>query len=106
MSDPVLFAIAASVLLVMPGPTNVLLMTSGASAGLRASLPLVPAAILGYATALALLVLGLGPLIRAVPWLDMGFKVFAAGWLLWMAVVLWMKGSLVSQRHVRLDPKA
>jgi threonine/homoserine/homoserine lactone efflux protein len=105
MSDPILFVTTASILLLMPGPTNVLLVTSGAAAGLRASLLLVLAAILGYAAAIALLVFGVGPLIRAVPSLDAIFKLLAACWLLWVAAALWVRGSLTSQQHARLDPR-
>src|SRR5215471_15611701 len=105
MTDPILFVAAASVLLFMPGPTNTLLLTSGAAAGWRSSLPLVLAELSGYATAIALLVLGVGPIIRAVPSLGAAFKVAAACWLLFMAATLWISGSLASQQREGLEPK-
>src|SRR6516165_2698984 len=64
-----LFVVAAVSLLVTPGPTNTLLATSGASAGLRRSAHLLVAELGGYLLAIALLRALLGPMIAATPML-------------------------------------
>lgn len=48
MTDPLLFSLGVLAVLVVPGPTNTLLMTSGATVGVRRSLPLLLAEASGY----------------------------------------------------------
>jgi hypothetical protein len=61
MEDPVLFALAVLAVLGTPGPTNTLLATAGATAGLRRSLALIPAEAAGYTISILTLGLALGP---------------------------------------------
>jgi threonine/homoserine/homoserine lactone efflux protein len=89
MTNIWLFIGAALALLLSPGPTNTLLMYSGAAAGVRRSLSLVAAELCGYCGAIALLVLGLGPIVRAYPMFGASLRVAAAAYLVAMAVQLW-----------------
>ncbi|HZF76664.1 MAG TPA: lysine transporter LysE, partial [Acetobacteraceae bacterium] len=63
MQDPVLFALAVLFILGTPGPTNTLLATSGATAGFRRSLILLPAEAAGYGISILTLGLVLGPVV-------------------------------------------
>ncbi|MGN4075192.1 hypothetical protein ACS0X5_11490 [Burkholderia gladioli] len=57
MLSPLLFGLTVASILAMPGPTNTLLATGGATVGLRRALPLALAEALGYG--LAILAIGL-----------------------------------------------
>jgi threonine/homoserine/homoserine lactone efflux protein len=89
MTDPVAFLLAVLALLATPGPTNTLLAASGASAGLRASLRLIPAELAGYLSAILPLVLLAGPAVAAHPGAATALKAAAALWLAISAVRLW-----------------
>ena len=58
MVEPFLFVLTVVTILGTPGPTNTLLATAGAAAGVRRSLLLVPAELGGYLTSI-LIVSGL-----------------------------------------------
>jgi threonine/homoserine/homoserine lactone efflux protein len=87
-----LFVVAAVSLLVTPGPTNTLLATSGASAGLRRSAHLLVAELGGYLLAIALLRALLGPMIAATPMLGEVLRMAATIYLIYLAIVLWHQG--------------
>ncbi len=108
-------ALAVLVLLVTPGPTNVLLALAGAERGWRAALPLTAAAVAGYLTAvLPLLVIGQA-LLGSAPVLRTLISLAAAGWVLWLAVSMWrppvagVRAALVDGKRVYvstvLNPK-
>ena len=61
MTSPLLFCLSVLAILATPGPTNTLLAISGASAGFRRSLIMVPAELGGYVTAILLVGLVVGP---------------------------------------------
>lgn len=96
MIDPAIFIFAVLSLLAAPGPTNVLLATAGAIAGVRASLLLLAAALGGYLIAVAVLRLALGPVVEAAPLVGVGLKVAVALYLLWIAVALWRRSAALT----------
>ena len=61
LADFAIFTASSSVLLFMPGPTNAVMMASGAASGLRKSLPMTFVALAGYSAAVGIL-LSLGEL--------------------------------------------
>jgi threonine/homoserine/homoserine lactone efflux protein len=86
------FTLAAAVLLIIPGPTILTVISYSVSHGYRAKIPLIVAVALGDSTALALSLLGLGALLtesafwfQVVKWagglylLFLGLKLFSAG---------------------------
>ncbi len=95
MENPLLFALTVLTILGTPGPTNTLLATSGATVGIRRSLPLIPAETAGYLTSILTLGLVLGPVVAANPALALVLRTAVGVYLLWLAVKLWQKGGLI-----------
>lgn len=110
-----LFALAVLALLVSPGPTNTLLFVSGAGAGLRPSLRLIPAELVGYLTVIIPLALFGRPYLAAHPQLEQAVAIAASLWVLYLAVSLWRASRVQDARAIgfrrvlvttMLNPKA
>jgi threonine/homoserine/homoserine lactone efflux protein len=117
MEDPTLFVLAVLTILGTPGPTNTLLATSGAAAGIGRSLPLIPAEAAGYLIAILTIGLALGPAMAASPLFAAALRLGVGVYLLALAVRLWRRGGaalagggLVTPRQIftttLLNPKA
>lgn len=116
MIDLLTFVPAVAAILATPGPTNTLLASSGAQAGFRRSLPLVPAELCGYVLAIAGWGLFLEPASAALPWLKPALRLPCAAYLMAVAWGLWstageaLNGSSFGTRRVftatLLNPKA
>lgn len=78
----VLFAISASV---TPGPNNIMVMSAGASVGIRKSLPLLMGICVGFTLMLLLVGLGFGQLFTRFPELHMFIKCAGTLYLLYLA---------------------
>ncbi len=89
MEDLTTFALAVLAVLVTPGPTNTLLMTSGAIAGFRRSVPLLVGELLGYNVSIAVIGIVLGPVITAAPQFRIGIRIAAAAYLVFVGAKLW-----------------
>ena len=89
MTDPILFFLAVATILATPGPTNTLMATSGATAGIARSWPLLVAEITGYLIAILAIRAVLAPVVHAYPAIGIGLKVAVAVYLVWLAVKLW-----------------
>lgn len=89
MTDVLSFAVAVIGLLAVPGPTNTLLATAGATLGARRAYRLLPAEIAGYLVAVGVLTQVLAPLFAGLPAAALVLKGFAAAYLAWLAVRLW-----------------
>lgn len=72
-----------------PGPNVILLTTSGARFGFRATVPHLLGVALGVGVIAFVTGLGLGTLIETIPSLRAVLLVAAALWILWMAWKLW-----------------
>lgn len=72
-----------------PGPNVVLLTTSGARFGFRATVPHLLGVALGVGIIACITGLGLGALMVAVPALRVVLLIVASAWILWMAWKLW-----------------
>lgn len=83
------FFLAACSLLAIPGPTNTLLATAGAGAGISRALPLLGAELCGYLIAIAVLRLVLGPIMAEVPVAGIVLRVAVTLYVLHLAGMLW-----------------
>lgn len=92
MEDPVLFTLAVLAVLGTPGPTNTLLATAGATAGVRRSLPLIPAEAAGYTVSILAVGLALGPVVAGAPGLAGALRAAVGAYLLLLALRLWRRG--------------
>jgi threonine/homoserine/homoserine lactone efflux protein len=93
------FLLASLVLLATPGPTNTLLFTSGAVAGLRPSLPLLLAELLGYMISINVLTVALVPLLAGHAGLRIALQVACAAYLLHAARRLWVNDTRGGSNH-------
>ena len=75
----------AGVTSITPGPSNLMLLASGANFGFRATVPQVLGITLGFTSLLLAVGLGLGVLLTAFPALHMGLKAVGALYLLYLA---------------------
>jgi threonine/homoserine/homoserine lactone efflux protein len=91
--DFVSFAVAATALLLLPGPTNALLAAAGARA-LRDSLALLPVVLSAYGVSIAVVVLALAGGTDADPRAGAAFRILAAVYLMWLAMRLWRRASV------------
>src|SRR5512142_1356550 len=82
------FVAASALLLILPGPTTLTIVSTTLAQGRRACLPLVAGVALGDSTALAVSLLGLGSLLAASAF--------------WCTVVKWVGGLYLLYLGVRL----
>lgn len=76
------FAFAMSI---TPGPNNVMLASSGANHGVRASVPHMLGISAGFALMLVVVSAGLGSVLQAWPPLLSAMRWVGAAWMLWLA---------------------
>lgn len=87
------FMLASTILLVIPGPTILLIMSYALGQGMRAAFPLAVGVALGDFTAMTLSMLGLGAVLAASATLFTVLKLLGAAYLIWLGVQLWRAGS-------------
>ncbi|CAD9223296.1 Putative transmembrane protein [Burkholderia cenocepacia] len=78
-----------SLVLIVPGPTNTLLLSSGLKVGLRGTWPLVVAEALGYAIAIAGWGFFLSAFAAGRPWLYDVVKLASSVYILFLALKMW-----------------
>ena len=86
------FTAASAVLLVIPGPTVLLVVSYALGQGLRTALPMAIGVALGDFTAMTLSLLGLGALLAASATLFTVLKWCGAAYLIWLGIKLWRAG--------------
>ena len=92
MENPRLFVIAALAILCVPGPTNTLLATGGASVGVKRALHLLLGEGGGYLVAILTIGLALRPLIAGSPLVSLVLRLLVGGYLTTVAWSLWRRG--------------
>lgn len=86
------FAAASSVLLVIPGPTVLLVVSYALGQGWRTALPMAVGVALGDFTAMTLSMLGLGALLATSATLFTILKWAGAAYLIYLGIKLWRAG--------------
>ncbi|TGE01445.1 LysE family translocator [Methylobacterium nonmethylotrophicum] len=89
------FAASSAILLVIPGPTILLVVSYAIGSGLRAALPAAIGVALGDLTAMTLSLLGLGALLAASATLFTVLKWCGAAYLVWLGIKLWRAGAQI-----------
>jgi len=86
------FAAASSILLVIPGPTVLLVVSYALGQGWRTALPMAVGVALGDFTAMTLSMLGLGALLATSATLFTILKWVGAAYLIYIGIKLWRAG--------------
>ncbi len=86
------FAAASSILLVIPGPTVLLVVSYALGQGWRTALPMAVGVALGDFTAMTLSMLGLGALLATSATLFTILKWVGAAYLIYLGIKLWRAG--------------
>ena len=94
------FVAASSVLLVIPGPTILLVVSYALGQGWRAALPTAIGVALGDFTAMTLSMLGIGALLAASATLFTILKLAGAAYLIWLGVKLWRAGGTLDAQPI------
>lgn len=102
--DALAFALFAFVSSITPGPNNLMLLASGATFGLRRTVPHMLGVALGFGAMLLALGAGLAELYRAVPWAQLVLKLAGAGYLLWLAAKIAMARPDLDRAEARGRP--
>lgn len=95
------FAFASGVLVLIPGPTVLLVISYALGQGWRSALPTAIGVALGDFTAMTLSMLGLGAVLQTSALLYLVLKWIGAFYLIWLGIGLWRAGGAlqVTPRH-------
>ena len=92
------FAAATTVLLVIPGPTILLVVSYALGQGWRAAWPMAVGVALGDFTAMTLSMLGLGALLATSATLFVVLKWLGAAYLVWLGIKLFRAGGTLDAK--------
>ncbi len=115
MENPALFLTSVMILLIMPGPTNTLLATSGVTVGFRRSIPMLAGELAGYMVSILLIQFVFGPAMARSPSTALMLRVAAAAYLMVLSIKLWLTPFLLARAVISwrqvfvttlLNPKA
>ncbi len=92
------FTAASAILIVIPGPTILLVVSYALGQGWRTALPMAFGVALGDFTAMSLSLLGLGALLATSATLFTILKWVGAAYLVWLGIKLWRAGQSLDAR--------
>jgi threonine/homoserine/homoserine lactone efflux protein len=92
------FVAASAILLIIPGPTVLLVVSYALGQGWRAALPMAIGVALGDFTAMTLSMLGVGALLATSAMLFTVLKWIGAAYLIWLGIRLWRAGGTLDAR--------
>ena len=90
------FVVAAMIVLIIPGPTIILVVSQAIVHGRKSVIPLVAGVTLGDFTAMTLSLLGLGAILAASAALFSVLKWFGAGYLVYLGIKLWRSKAVIA----------
>jgi threonine/homoserine/homoserine lactone efflux protein len=90
------FAAATEILLLIPGPTVLLVVSYALGQGWRTALPMAIGVGLGDFTAMTLSMLGVGALLAASATIFTVLKWIGAAYLVWLGIKLWRAGGALN----------
>ena len=99
------FLMAIWIILLTPGPTNTLMAVSGTQVGLVKSLWLVPAELCGYLLAVVPLAFLGTVFFEHWPLMSPMIQTFAAIWVMYLAVRLWLQPAIEAERILVTRPR-
>ena len=86
------FAAASTILIIIPGPTILLVVSYALGKGWRSALPMAVGVALGDCAAMTASIVGLGALLTASATLYTVLKWIGAAYLIWLGIKLWRAG--------------
>jgi threonine/homoserine/homoserine lactone efflux protein len=98
------FVAASAVLLIIPGPTVLTVVSYSIAQGRRASLPVVAGVTLGDSTAVAISILGLGALLATSAFVFTVIKLAGGLYLLYLGIRLLRAGASLAELATRVAP--
>lgn len=98
------FSIAAVIVLVIPGPTIISVVSHSLAHGRRAVIPLVVGVTLGDFTAMSLSLLGVGAILAASATLFSTLKLVGALYLIYLGIKLWRSAPEVKESSSTIKP--
>jgi threonine/homoserine/homoserine lactone efflux protein len=99
------FVAASAVLLVIPGPTILLVVSYALGRGWKVAAPVATGVALGDLTAMTLSMLGVGALLASSAALFTALKWIGAGYLVYLGLELWRAGATL-EAEARTEPVA
>jgi threonine/homoserine/homoserine lactone efflux protein len=93
------FVAAAMIVLIIPGPTIILVVSQAIAHGRKAVIPLVAGVALGDFTAMTLSLLGLGAILAASATLFSVLKWFGAAYLVYLGIKLWRSKATIADLY-------
>ena len=97
------FAAASAILIIIPGPTILLVVSYALGKGWRSALPMAVGVALGDCAAMTASIVGLGALLSASATLYTVLKWIGAAYLIWLGIKLWRAGGTLDARPVDSD---
>jgi len=95
-------ALYVALVLIVPGPTNTLLLSSGLKVGVRRTHPLIAAEAFGYVAGISLWGFFLSALSAGRPWLPVAVKLLSSVYILYLAAKIWRQSRAL--QHVAASP--
>ena len=97
------FALASTILIIIPGPTILLVVSYALSKGWRSAFPMAVGVALGDCAAMTFSILGLGALLATSATLYTLLKWIGAAYLIWLGLKLWRAGGTLEARTIAAD---